>query len=199
MKLILEALQANDGDRLLLHHQNGTATTRVLIDGGARSTGRSRGGGSMRSATGSGSICGMLMVSHIDADHITGLVDMFRAMKKEEDTARMFCRDRTLWFNLFEKLTGGKAAAAQSASSALNGVVPAGLAIQAVASVQQGHDLRNPATTLAIPMNQGRRRSRKAPKKGVKKLTIAKWSRFAVLGPSTTARKSLTPTGRQRS
>ena len=116
----------------------------------------------MRSATGSGSIWRMLMVSHIDADHITGLVDMFWAMKKEEeDTGETFCRICTLWFNSFEKLTGGKAVAvAQSAavSAALNGVVPAGLEPRTQASPLRAAgaiDLRNLATTLAIPMNQG--------------------------------------------
>ena len=66
--------------------------------------------------------------------------------------------------------------------------MPAGLEPRTqavVASVQQGHDLRNLATTLAIPMNQGAGGDLvKAPKKGVKKLTIAKGLRFAVLGPS---------------
>ena len=94
MKLILEALQANDGDCLLLHHQNGTATTRVLIDGGARGIYWKilrRRLDALRN--GKRLDLRMLMVSHIDADHITGLVDMFRAMKKEEeDTGETFCR-----------------------------------------------------------------------------------------------------------
>ena len=50
------------------------------------------------------------MVSHIDADHITGILDLFKALEqRQEDGEDGFCRIQTLWHNSFEKLHGGKA------------------------------------------------------------------------------------------
>jgi beta-lactamase superfamily II metal-dependent hydrolase len=192
MKLTLEALQAADGDCLLLHYERKGATTRVLVDGGSRGIYSKVLRKRLDELRGDAPLdLRMLMVSHIDGDHVTGLVDMFRAMTREdEDTGEPFCRIRTLWFNSFEQLTGGKAAAVQSAvvGAALNGVVPAGLepwTKAVVASVQQGHDLRNFATQLGIPFNQGAGGELvKAPKAGVKKVKIAEGLTFSVLGPN---------------
>jgi beta-lactamase superfamily II metal-dependent hydrolase len=192
MKLTLEALQAADGDCLLLHHSKDSAMTRVLVDGGSRGIYSKVLRKRLDELRGNDRLdLRMLMVSHIDGDHITGLVDMFREMKHEDDeTGEPFCRIRTLWFNSFEQLTGGKTAAVQSAAvgAALTGVVPAGLepwTKAVVATVQQGHDLRNYATQLGIPLNQGAGGTLvKAPKTGLKRVKIADGLTFVVLGPN---------------
>jgi beta-lactamase superfamily II metal-dependent hydrolase len=192
MKLTLEALQAADGDCLLLHHERQGALTRVLIDGGSRGIYSKVLRERLDELRGDARLdLRMVMVSHIDSDHITGLVDMFREMRREdEETGQPFCRIRTLWFNSFEQLTGGKTAAVQSAAvgAALTGVVPAGLepwTKAVVASVQQGHDLRNYATQLGIPLNQEAGGALvKAPKTGLKRLKIADGLTFVVLGPN---------------
>jgi beta-lactamase superfamily II metal-dependent hydrolase len=192
MKLKLEALQAADGDCLLLHHEKNGATTRVLVDGGSKGIYSKVLRKRLDQLRGVDPLdLRMLMVSHIDADHVTGLVDMFRTMTREdEDTGEPFCRIRTLWFNSFEQLTGGRAAAVQSSAvgAALTGVVPAGLepwTKAVVASVQQGSDLRNYAAQLGIPLNQGAGGALvKAPKTGLKKVKIADGLTFTVLGPN---------------
>ena len=192
MKLTLEALQAADGDCLLLHHERKGAMTRILVDGGSRGIYSNVLRTRLDELRGNAPLdLRMLMVSHIDSDHVTGLVDMLRAMRREdEDTGEPFCRIRTLWFNSFEQLTGGKTAAVQSATvgAALKGVAPPGLepwTKAVVASVQQGHDLRNYATQLGIPFNQGAGGDLvKAPKTGVKEVSIASGLTFVVLGPN---------------
>src|ERR1035441_2586022 len=48
------------------------------------------------------------MVSHIDADHITGIVDMLRDLvEKQADGQEARYGIRSLWHNSFAKLAGG--------------------------------------------------------------------------------------------
>jgi hypothetical protein len=194
MQFGLEALQANDGDCLLLHYQpSGGKLIRILIDGGSRGVYTSvlrpridelRRGGRLDLR--------MVMVSHIDADHITGIVDLLRDLQREEEGGgeeEPFCRIRTLWFNSFDKLSGNKEAATQSAAvgASLNGVVPAGVSDQAaavVSSVAQGNALRNAATGLGIQFNQGAGADLVlAPAGGARSVSIADGLSFTILGP----------------
>jgi beta-lactamase superfamily II metal-dependent hydrolase len=164
MLFTLEALQANDGDCLLLHYQPSSgAVVRVLIDGGSAGVYSSilkprldqlRGQEPLRLR--------LAMVSHIDADHITGLLDLFKALEDQQVNGEEgFCQIQTLWHNSFEALHGGKTAVAHSATVAasIDGVVPLhGLewsTAAVVASVPQGNRLRNLAVQLTVPVNQG--------------------------------------------
>src|SRR5881396_3490124 len=111
MRLTLEALQANDGDCFLLHYQPASgALVRVLIDGGSAGIYSSilkprldqlRAGKTLRLR--------MAMVSHIDADHITGILDLFKDLEEQQANGEdPFCEIRTLWHNSFQALQGGK-------------------------------------------------------------------------------------------
>jgi len=88
------------------------------------------------------------MVSHIDADHITGLVDMFKELaetKADEQTPPY--KIVSLWHNSFESLARRSPAPTESSivASSLEGEVPRDLdpSVEAVvASVKQGNDLR---------------------------------------------------------
>jgi len=193
MDFTLEALQANDGDCLMLHYRPSSAAkmTRVLIDGGAGDAYETalrpridelRGGGRLDLR--------MMMLSHIDRDHITGLLDLCRALKKEEDAgADPACRIRTLWFNAFERLNEGHEAGAQSAAvgASMHGAVPAGVddfAGAVVASVKEGNDLLHLAKGLAIVLNQELDGDLvMAPETGTKKVKIAEGLIFTILGP----------------
>ena len=104
----------------------------------------------------------MALVSHVDLDHITGILDLFRDMERvQDDGGDAFCRVRTLWHNAFEKVHAGRQAAVQSAAvgAALGGVAPAGLngtgrgggRERAVRAPQ----LRDAAERLGIVRNEG--------------------------------------------
>src|SRR5260221_12139424 len=82
--LQLEALQANDGDCLLLHYDTGGNSGLVLIDGGSRGVYRDVLEKRLDQLRGSNPVLNLRLVvgSHIDADHITGLVDMIRQMSE---------------------------------------------------------------------------------------------------------------------
>jgi hypothetical protein len=192
MLLTLEALQANDGDCLLLHYErNNAAPVRILIDGGSRGIYSNvlrrridelRGGEALDLR--------MVMVSHIDADHITGLLDLFRDLERaQENGEEPFCTIRTLWYNSFERIHKGKTATVQSAavSATLGGVVSSGLegkAAAVVASVRQGNQLRDAAERLAVPINEGAIDPLvRAPDAGVRRIQIAPGLQFSILGP----------------
>ena len=141
----------------------------------------------------------MVMTSHIDSDHITGLLDLFKALAQQRDDGQEeFCQIQTLWHNSFEKLHGGKPAAAQSATVAasLDGVVPPrGLdrfTAAVVASVPQGNQLRKTATQLAVPINQGAGGDPvAAPARGQKIVPIADGLTFTMLAPNAVQLKRL--------
>jgi hypothetical protein len=195
MVFTLEALQANDGDCLLLHYQKTAAGTpvRVLIDGGSAGVYSSVLKPRIDQLRGRTPLdLRMVMTSHIDADHITGILDLFKALAQlRDDGEEEFCRIQTLWHNSFEKLHGGRPAAVQSATVAasLDGVVPPkGLerfTAAVVASVPQGNQLRKAAVQLGVPINQGAGGDPvAAPARGQKIVPIADGLTFMVLAPN---------------
>jgi len=204
MLFTLEALQANDGDCLLLHYQKTAAGTpvRVLIDGGSAGVYSSILKPRLDQLRGKKPLdLRMVMTSHIDADHITGILDLFKALAQlRDDGEEEFCKIQTLWHNSFEKLHGGKnkPAAVQSATVAasLDGVVPPrGLeefTAAVVASVPQGNQLRKTAVQLGVPINAGGGGDPvAAPAKGLKVVPIADGLTFTVLAPNTVQLKRL--------
>ena len=167
MRFALEALQANDGDCLLLHYSpagvraGGLAPVLVLIDGGSRGVYNTVLKPRIDALRGQQPLdLRMVMVSHIDLDHITGIVDLFKVLSDQQQSgAEPFCRIRTLWFNSFEQVHGETHPSVAAASAAALGGPPIqGLDEQTqavVASVPQGNQLRKLATDLQVPFNEG--------------------------------------------
>ena len=192
MKLTLEALQANEGDCLLMHYEQAAAKpVRILIDGGSAGIYRQVLKPRLDELRGDGRLdLRMVMVSHVDGDHISGILDLLKDLeRRQEDGEEAFCKIRTLWHNSFEKVHGGRTAAAQSAAvgAAMGGVAPTGLEAKAaavVASIKQGAALRDAAQRLNIPLNQGAKADLvRAPKRTVRKIDVAPGLTFTILGP----------------
>jgi beta-lactamase superfamily II metal-dependent hydrolase len=132
----------------------------------------------------------MVMVSHIDADHITGIQQMLRDLVNEQDAHRELpYKIDTIWHNSFEKLTGGKKASVESGAvaSSMNGTLVPGLdddVAAVVASVKQGNEVRNAAVQLGIPINSGAEDDLvRAPATGLRVVTIVPGLTFTILGP----------------
>jgi hypothetical protein len=202
MVFTLEALQANDGDCLLLHYQKTAAgkPVRILIDGGSAGVYSSVLKPRLDQLRAKKPLdLRMVMTSHIDADHITGVLDLFKALAQlRDDGEDEFCRVETLWHNSFEKLHGGKPAAVQSAAVAasLDGIAPprglSDFAAAVVASVPQGNQLRKAAVQLKVPINQGAGGDPvAAPARGKKVIPIADGLTFTVLAPNAVQLKRL--------
>ena len=173
MIFTLEALDAKHGDSLLLHFGAPERPRLALIDGGPNGvwtdplSGRLE---ALRAALGDedGTLrIELAMVSHIDDDHINGLLDMTRALlkKKDEGVHPLPWNVLQLWHNHFEDLLGDGGASARLAqaagkpATASAGEVAVALGLSecaaVVASVNQGRKLAQDAAALSIPLNPG--------------------------------------------
>jgi beta-lactamase superfamily II metal-dependent hydrolase len=167
MLFTLEALNARHGDALLLYYGPRDSPRLVLVDGGPagvygrRLRPRLRG---LLEARGDDPLAvELVLVSHIDDDHIHGILDLTGELAERfEERAALPFTIRRLWHNSFDDIIGNQGAelfTALDATIRRGGAVPNGLRVegpsQAVAaSVEQGRRLRNHATRLGIPVNR---------------------------------------------
>ena len=195
--LRLEALQANDGDCLLLHYDGADSPGLILIDGGSAGVYRDVLEKRLEQLRGNKPSLDLrlVVVSHIDADHITGIVDMFRQMSESVNSGKgPRWKVASLWHNAFEKTAGSRAASVASVTVAaaasgkvdVNGLVGKGLGEQAqavVASVKQGKDLQGFAAKLTRINSETRGDLVMAPESGLNTIKIDRTLTFTILGP----------------
>jgi hypothetical protein len=156
----LEVLRAEHGDCLLLTYGDEV----VLIDGGpsgvydATLKPRLQ---QLMEERGRPLWLRMIMVSHIDDDHIVGLADMFADARERQEERRGTAEWRAgeLWFNAFGALTGAGAKAARSGvhGAALQALVASapGKESKAVAvGVASGIALQEDARYLQVELNK---------------------------------------------
>lgn len=206
--LQLEALQANDGDCLLLRYGTTGKPGLILIDGGSggvyddfleKRLDQLRGGKPVLNLR-------MVVVSHIDADHITGILDMFRGMSEAvNDGQQPRWKVGSLWHNAFEKVVGTHAPSASSATVAaaasgkddlVQQLARCGLddpkAIAVVASVKQGKDLQGFAKKTKTDINKETNGQLiTAPEDGKKVIRIDQNLTLTILGPHEAELKKL--------
>ena len=182
----LEALQAAHGDSLILHYGPVAKPRFIVIDGGPKGLFKLSLGPRLKAiqiARGGGVLeIRMLMVSHIDDDHITGVLDLTRMLRELNDSGTQLPYDiLTLWHNSFDDIAGKISASvgAQLFASA-KPRTPEGAAI--VASVAQGRQLRLDADALGLNMNTGFD-DMLLFKKTSPSLNIGSDLKFTVLGP----------------
>jgi hypothetical protein len=166
MLFTLEALNARKGDCLLVHYGDRQTPRLVVIDGGPADVYAS----SLRPRL--QQILGkrhksvddpldveLVMVSHIDDDHIVGILDWFAELEQAQD-GRPY-NIRTLWLNSFDDIAGNTATEIQSrvatvAATSFNPDVARSRDSAAIiASIPQGRKLRDSAVRLAIGKNDG--------------------------------------------
>ena len=156
----LEALEAKHGDSLLLHYGSLDAPRLIVIDGGPRGVYK----GSLRPRLheirqnlGGGQLeIRMLMVSHIDDDHIAGVLEFVGELRKDQDSGKQLPFDiLTLWHNSFDDLIAKMGPAAAEVLGARFTASSTADAAAIVAGVKQGRQLRLDADALAINMNSG--------------------------------------------
>jgi beta-lactamase superfamily II metal-dependent hydrolase len=167
MLFTLEALDADHGDSLLLHCGTAQDPLLVVIDGGPTHVyekslhKRLEELRAQRAPDGSLPI-EMVMLSHIDDDHINGLLAMTRDLVELHDDQQPLPYDVfTLWHNSFDDITGNdsddfrdialEALAKPAPDGDAEKARTAGLAV--VASVAQGRTLRDRASTLGWKHN----------------------------------------------
>ena len=168
----LEVLPAQQGDCLLLHSETGAGPGLVLIDGGPAGVSsdtlipRLE---ALREERQLGDheplVIDLVVVSHVDDDHINGVIDLFEKMLERQQAGDppQF-RVKGLWHNSFDRVlgndqTGGLLAATQFGAASVAPLIeeadegPPTDHAKILASVAQGDALRNLAEALEIPVN----------------------------------------------
>jgi hypothetical protein len=201
MYFTLEALQAEYGDSLLLHFGEAGSPGLIVIDGGPRGvyakTLKGRLAAIKAARVGAESLpIELMMVSHIDDDHIHGILDLFDELVHDDKLGNPLPYDiRTLWHNSFESLVGGGAeklsaaidTASIQAASAGSPVIDLPLSHHGalvLANVAQGNRLRQAAKALGLKLNKPFPDLVTAPKEGSKDIDMGGGLTFTVLGPS---------------
>jgi hypothetical protein len=169
MTVKFEALRAQYGDSLMLHYGPDDDRQLVLIDGGPAGVWkdalkprldqlREERGLDANTAL----QIALMMVSHLDADHITGILELMRPLAENPNDPALY-NVKKAWVNTFDDLTGEKPAGAASFGAADIAALPAtplGAALAntksgiELASVGQGRELRNMINALFLQNNQ---------------------------------------------
>jgi hypothetical protein len=190
MVFSLEALRALHGDSLLLHYGTPADPKTVLIDGGPNAvygqTLKPRLRELRDHLIGLGKISAteplplaLTMVSHIDDDHIGGLI----ALTNDADGGLgiphpCWVMPKTLWHNTFEEVAGGEVVAPVGELPHEDSKTAA-----VIASVGQGKKLRAAAETLGWEVNRPFQGLVKAPETGGQNVKLDADTAIVVLGP----------------
>lgn len=166
----LEAVFAKHGDALLLHYGPAANPQRILIDGGPRGVYRKYLRPRLEQLKEDDGLdrdqplpLKLVMVSHIDDDHIAGILDLFReTLEAKERRQPLPYAIGAFWHNSFDDLLGNDPAQIVSRMAAtVASRDPAGLPVPrmsresqaVVASTAQGRQLRNAARKLQVEVN----------------------------------------------
>jgi hypothetical protein len=197
MIFTLEALQAAKGDSLILHFGESKSPRFIVIDGGPAGVY----GESLKPRLGQlhdrwkreddGKLdVEMLMVSHIDDDHIQGVLDWVGELA---DADPLLFNLLTIWHNSFDDVVGNASVDLQSRLASLTaevvetqedreGLQPLSGAV--LAAVGQGRKLRSMANQLGIPLNHGFQGLVSSLKQGKTTLSLGSGLTFTVLSPT---------------
>lgn len=207
MVFTLEALNALFGDALMLHYGESGATKLIVIDAGPKGVYSNSVRPRLEQLRGGADEplpIELLMVSHIDGDHVTGVISLTRELLDAIDEGEPAPYDiLKLWHNSFDDIIGDKAdalgaavGAAVEAVSVGGGTIPASLpldepAAAIVADVKQGRELRMNADRLGLLVNEEPGKLIMAPKTGAEVIDMGDGLKFTVIGPSQTRLEDL--------
>ena len=171
MIFTLEVLEAKHGDALLLHYGTKKSPKLIVIDGGPagvfdRSLRPRLEQLREKRTPGKPLPVRMLLVSHIDDDHIRGVLDLTDLLLEQQGKETLLCDITTLWHNSFDEILGNKETDAIPASlgssvrlsSSGELTYPSKLfrdegAAAVAANVPQGRRLRGNAEALTLVPN----------------------------------------------
>ena len=177
MRFSLDVRRAHKGDCLLLHSGTKESPFLVMIDGGPGDTYVPH----LRPRLVAIKVArkldnqkplpiDLLMISHVDDDHIRGILDFTRELNQAVGVP--FARISSLWHNTFDDVIGNvppeltAAVSTQFGPASLDGALPDDATIEGdedeevivstlkvLASIEQGHRLRDDAKTLHVDLN----------------------------------------------
>lgn len=152
----IHAVQAHHGDCLLLEYGTNAARRYLLVDGGPENTFDPfmRNVLTNRVAPNGGTL-ERVILSHVDNDHVIGLLDLFAELK--QNAAAPLVQVEELWHNAFGKTIDPN----NTLAPRIQGVLAAGAAATMghagidLLGIGEGNKLRIDAGILGIPINAG--------------------------------------------
>jgi ribonuclease BN (tRNA processing enzyme) len=192
LKLIV--VQAQFGDCLLVQSSVGDKSNLILIDGGTSQTYEKDLKPTISKLPSKEETLDLVILSHIDNDHVLGLLDLFEEIKKNRETSvDEIVRIRGLWHNSFTDIINenidnsllmrklflsNQFSAIALASNTMHFPV-----IGALKGVGEGRDLRKLAQSLHIPINPQFGGDLIAARDKDKKVKLGNMT-FSILGPT---------------
>ncbi|HEX8127316.1 MAG TPA: MBL fold metallo-hydrolase [Allosphingosinicella sp.] len=174
----LEAVPARYGDCLLLHYGSEDEPGLALIDGGPDQVWKpflEKRLAGLRDRRGEDFRIDLLMVSHIDDDHVVGIVELTADWRSAKTAGERWPYPvKQAWFNSFERISNARNLGAVTASvTASTGAATLGdvdldrpeirnsnkdealAGIKVLASVANASNLRKDLKALGVPINRG--------------------------------------------
>jgi len=155
----LHAVQAQFGDCLILEFGTAAKKRYILIDGGPPDTFANDLDGALGEIVQTGKLDAVIL-SHIDNDHIVGLLDLLAALEQDQaDGQPPRVSIAGLWHNSFQRSLdpageiAGRMQMLMTMAGSASVAMP--LAADAFFGVKEGNRLRILAKKLKIPMNKG--------------------------------------------
>ena len=152
----IHALQAAFGDSLILEFGTTANPRFVLIDGGPEDTYGASLRQELQQIGAAGGALERVILSHVDGDHIVGLLDLFSELR--QNTAPIAVAE--LWHNSFAKtIDDGPNNIQARTQTMLAGVVGASSVMASTSdelnTIAEGNKLRLDALALTMPINPG--------------------------------------------
>ncbi len=154
--LRLHVVQAKHGDCLILEYHSSSDSKHILIDGGPDTIYEEYLRQVLMDLRAGGKKLDLAIVSHVDDDHITGMLDLFKELKQQRDQGRQGIIDvGAFWHNTFSQTLGKDVEG--SFRTVLQRSGPAGrregASFRTERSIGQGDELTRLARDLEIPIN----------------------------------------------
>ncbi len=161
--LKLSVVQAEYGDCLLLESSDGINSNFILIDSGPSQTYRRHLNPALKVIV-TGNKLDLVILSHIDNDHILGFLDLLEAIKKEkEGNGGELIKIEDLWHNSFNDILGTKVESNKLVQnlflserfSLIKGedFITKLPALGALKGISEGRDVTKLAEELHVPIN----------------------------------------------
>jgi beta-lactamase superfamily II metal-dependent hydrolase len=156
--LNLYVIQAEEGDCLILEHGTPQCPRFLLIDGGPDTIYDAHLRPVLQGIREAGHNLELVVLSHVDDDHVNGLLDMVAELQQQRDSGVPETMPvGELWHNTFSQTVGGDVET--RFRSLVEGAVVArsvaGRSARAGRSIRQGDELTRFAVGLQIPINPG--------------------------------------------
>ncbi len=154
--LRLRVIQADYGDCLILEYGQDAQAGHILVDGGPDGVYANHLKPELQAIAAAGGKVDLMVLSHVDEDHVVGLVDMLSDLATAQNQGKQpFISVERLWSNTFRQTLGanGDLAGPFAAFASAPGL-PASMQHFAF-SITQGEDLWKASEILGVPRNAG--------------------------------------------